>query len=152
MRLAVDRHLALFHRLEERGLGLGAGPVDLVRQKDLREHRPGPELELVELLVEGADACDVGGQKVGRELDPAECAVERSGEGLGEHRLADARDVLDQEVPLAQEGDEAKPDLIFFVDDRPTDVRHERIGDSTDRFRCPHSRDYRFAVWELHQS
>ena len=152
MRLAVDRDLALLHRLEKRGLGLRAGPVDLVRQQDLREDRPRTELELVDLLVEGADARHVGGQQVGGELDPPEGAVERAGQGLGEHRLADARYVLDQEVPFAKQCDEAKPDLIFFVDDRPADVRHERIGDPFDSFRCPHSRDYRFAVLELHQT
>ena len=40
-RLAVDRHLALRHRLEERGLGLWHRPVDLVDEHDVREDRSG---------------------------------------------------------------------------------------------------------------
>ena len=52
VRLAVDRHLALLHRLEQRRLRLRGRAVDLVHEEDVREHRPGPELELVRLLVE----------------------------------------------------------------------------------------------------
>ena len=43
---AVDRHLALLHRLEQRGLGLRRRAVDLVGEDDVGEHAAGPELEL----------------------------------------------------------------------------------------------------------
>src|SRR5581483_7446418 len=95
VRLAVDGDLPLLHRLEERRLSLGARAVDLVREHDLREDRAGAELEVRRLLVEGADAGDVGGKEVGRELDAAERAVKRARERLREHGLADARYVLD---------------------------------------------------------
>ena len=38
---AVDRDLRLGHRLEQRRLRLRGGPVDLVGQHDVAEHRPG---------------------------------------------------------------------------------------------------------------
>jgi hypothetical protein len=38
---AVHRDLVLGHALQQRGLGLGRGTVDLVRDDDVREHRPG---------------------------------------------------------------------------------------------------------------
>jgi hypothetical protein len=102
VRLAVDRDLPLLHRLQERRLRLRRRPVDLVREQDLREHRAGAELELARLLVERAHAGDVGRQQVRRELDAAEGAVEGASERLGEHRLAHAGHVLDEEVPFAQ--------------------------------------------------
>ena len=54
MRDVVDGRLALFHALEQAGLGLGRGPVDLVGQDDVGEDGTGPELELPALLVEDA--------------------------------------------------------------------------------------------------
>ena len=58
---------------------------------------------------------DVGGQKVGRELDPAERAVDRAGDRLREHRLADARHVLDQDVALGEQPDEREADLVVLA-------------------------------------
>ena len=43
----VDGDLALLHRLEQRRLRLGRGPVDLVGEHDVGEHAAGAELELV---------------------------------------------------------------------------------------------------------
>ena len=104
---AVHRHLALFHGLEQRGLGLGRGAVDLVGEDDLRHDGAGPKLEFQRLLVEDADAGDVAGQHVGRELDAAEGAADAAGDGAGEHRLADAGHVLDQQVAFTEKTDQA---------------------------------------------
>ena len=60
----VDGDLALLHGLEQGGLGLGGGPVDLVADHDVGEDAAGPELELAGVLVEDRDAGDVGGQQV----------------------------------------------------------------------------------------
>jgi hypothetical protein len=51
------------------------------------------------LGVEHRDAGDVGGQQVARELDALVGQAERMGEGVRERGLADARDVLDEQVP-----------------------------------------------------
>ena len=53
---AVDRHLLLGHRLEERRLRLRHRAVDLVDEEDVREDRPGPELEVAVALVEDREA------------------------------------------------------------------------------------------------
>ena len=50
-RLALDRHLPLLHRLEQRGLRLRRSSVDLVGEQEVREDRPGPKLEVAELLA-----------------------------------------------------------------------------------------------------
>ena len=129
VRRGVDGDLALLHRLQQRGLGLRRGAVDLVADDDVREHRAGLELEVADLLVEDRDAGDVRRQQVRRELDPAHGAVDRLGQRLGQHRLTDARHVLDQQMPLGQQdGDGDFDDVGFALDhglDGPADpARH----------------------------
>ena len=77
--------------------------VELVGQHDVREHRARPEGELARALVEHAHARDVARQHVRRELDARERAVERARQRTRQRRLADARHVLDEHVPLGQQ-------------------------------------------------
>ena len=125
---AVDRHLPLLHALEQRRLRLGRGPVDLVGEHDLGHDRARPELELLGLLVVDREAGHVGGQQVRRELDAPEGAAEAAREGLGQHRLADAGHVLDQQVALAQQRHQRQPHLVVLADDDPLDVGDDLLA------------------------
>ena len=98
----LDRDLALLHALEQAGLGLRRGAVDLVHQHDVGEDRAGPELEARLALVVDLRADDVRGQQVGGALHARELAVDRARERARQGGLADARVVLDEDVPLAQ--------------------------------------------------
>ena len=69
---------------------------------------PGPELELVRALVEDVHAGDVRRQQVGRELHARERHVERARERLREHRLPHSRKVLEDQVALADEAEDAQ--------------------------------------------
>jgi hypothetical protein len=109
---AVDRDLALFHGLEQRRLRLGRGPVDLIAEHDVGEHRTRLELEVAPLLVIGAHTGDVAGQQVRRELDPPHGAVDRPGQRLGQHGLAHPGHVLDEQVALGQQHRERELDGI----------------------------------------
>ena len=91
VRLAVHRDLGAVHDLQERGLGLGRGAVDLVGQHDVGENRPGLEDKLLERLIVDRDAGHIGGQQVAGELDAGERAVHRAGERVGQRGLADTR-------------------------------------------------------------
>src|SRR5262252_8199419 len=71
-------------------------------QHDVGEDRAGAELEARLALVVDLRAHDVGRQQVGRALHARELAVDRTRERPGQRRLADARIVLDQDVPLGQ--------------------------------------------------
>ena len=75
---AVDRHLPLGHRLEQRRLRLRHRAVDLVDEHDVREDRPGPELEVARLLVVDREPGDVGRLQVGRALDAGRPRPRRS--------------------------------------------------------------------------
>lgn len=48
MHRAIERHAALLHRLEQRGLGLGRGAIDLVGEHQVMEDRPARQRELAE--------------------------------------------------------------------------------------------------------
>ena len=93
---AVDGDLAFLHRFEQCRLGLRRRSVDLVGEHDVGEQRARLEPELLGRAFVDADADEVGRQQVGGELHPLPRAVDRCRERLGEARLADAGDVLDQ--------------------------------------------------------
>ena len=127
---AVDRRLVLGHRLEQRRLRLRHRPVDLVDEQDVREHRPGPELEVPVALVEDGQAGDVGRLEVGRALDACEGrALHRACDRAGEHGLRRARHVLEQDVAVADERGEHEPHLVGLAVDDRLDVREQSLGD-----------------------
>ena len=98
---AVDGRLMLLHALQQRGLCLGRGPVDLVGENDLRHDRARPEFEFLSLLVVYRQAGHVGRKKVRRELDPSEGASKTSRHCFGEHRLAGSGHVFDEQMAAA---------------------------------------------------
>ncbi len=132
IRDAVDGGLALLHAFEQRTLRLRRRAIDLVGEHHLGHDRPGTELELGGLLVEDREAGDVGREQVRRELDPTERASDALAERLGQHRLADARHVLDEDVALAQERDERHPHLDVLADDHALDAGHHPLGGALD--------------------
>src|SRR5207249_43145 len=102
-RLALEGRLPFLHRLEQGGLRLRGGPVDLVRQEELGEDRTAAEDEVARLAVVHVGARDVRGQEVRGELDPPEGEAEARREGLRNQRLRQTRHVLDQEVSIAED-------------------------------------------------
>ncbi len=123
----VDRRLTLLHALEQARLGLRRRAVDLVGEDDLAHDRARAELEFLGLLVVDRQAGDIGWQQVRRELDAPEGAAQAASDGLGEDRLAGARDILDQEVATAQQGDEGEADLMVLADDDALDVGEDLV-------------------------
>ena len=122
VRVLVDGHVALLHALEQARLRLRRGAVDLVDEHDVREHRPGPELEAVLALVVDVRADHVRRQQVGGALDARVLGVERARQRASEGGLADARVVLDQHVALGEERHEHVADDLLGRLDRARDV------------------------------
>ena len=114
---AVDRDLALLHRLQQRALRLRRRAVDLVREQQVREHRPGPEVELAGARVEHGRAAHVARHQVGRELHALR--VERQGGGQRAHqqRLRDAGHALEQHVAAREQRDDQAADGRLLADD-----------------------------------
>ena len=124
MRHAVDADLPLFHRLEQGALRLGAGAVDLVGQQQLREHRSGPELELLGDPIEHRDADDVGRQQVAGELEPPPIKPQHPCECVRERGFAYPGHVLEQQVSARQQAGETQPDLHGFAENHFLDGGH----------------------------
>ena len=115
----ADGHRLLLHGLQQRRLRLGRGPVDLIGENEIGEHRPRPEPEVAAAVLGGLEhlrAHDVGGHEVGRELDPGEFDVHCVGQRAQQHRLAQTGDALEQGVPLAQQADEHAPHDVGLAD------------------------------------
>ncbi len=136
VRLPVDRHLALGHRLEQGRLGLRHRAVDLVDEHDVREQRAAPELEVRELLVVDVHSGHVRRLEVGRALDAREGGVlDAARDRAGEHGLAGSGDVLEQDVAVAGERGQDELDLVVLAAQHPLDVPEQapcdlgRIGE-----------------------
>ena len=126
---SVDRHLGLFHDLQERGLGLGRGTVDLVCQDDLREDGASVEDPLARLLVEHVHAGDVGGQQVGGELDTRVRAVNGRTDRARQGRLTGSGSVLEQEVSTREHRRQREAHRLMLVQDRDGHAIDEALED-----------------------
>ena len=115
--LAVGRDLVFLHGFEQRALRLGRRAIDFVGQHQLREHRSAVEAELSGLRLEDRDADDVGRQQVARELDALVAEPERRGERVRKRGLADAGNVLDQQVTAREQAGEAQANLLLLAED-----------------------------------
>ena len=76
-RFALDADLAFLHGLQQGGLRLGRGPVDLVGQQQIGEHRSGVELEFRCAGVIYERAGDVSRHQIRGELHPLEVELQR---------------------------------------------------------------------------
>ena len=112
--LPIERHLPLVHALEQRRLRARARAVDLVGEENVREDRALPEDELARPLIIDRDAHDVARQQIARELHAPQIPSDGARERARERRLADARDVLDEQVPSAEQRDERELHGLFL--------------------------------------
>ena len=114
--------LRLLHGLQQGGLRLGGGAVDLVGEQELRE-APGrnrksnwPSVGASSIDVR---ADDVGGHQVGRELDAVEAAAEHVGQRADQQRLAQAGHAFEQDVAAGEQRGEQPLDDRVLADDHP---------------------------------
>ena len=131
-RAALDGDLPLLHRLQQSRLRLGWRPVDLVGQQQAGEQRPRPEHELRLPHVVDERAGHVGGQQVRGELQSAEAEPERLGERPRCQRLAQAGEVLHQDVPAGQDRREHQRQRLSLADHRAFHPVEHRLADHPD--------------------
>ena len=130
---AVDRDLSLLHDLQERRLRLRARAVDLVGEDDVGEDGPGVEFERTGLLVVDRDAGDIAREQVGSELDARVRPLNGLRDSSRERGLAGARNVLEQDVPVAEHRGQDEFDDVALAQDGALDV----VGDLRERLREP---------------
>ena len=132
---AIDRDRALLHHLEERGLRLRGGAVDLVGEEEVGEDGAATEDELAGARVVDGGAGDIHRHEIGRELDATEARAQRARERLAEERLAHARRVHQEHVTARRHGGQhARHDVVLADHDAVDRSDHlEHLG--------PHARD-----------
>src|SRR5687767_1765332 len=129
---AVDGDLTLLHRFQQRGLSLRCGAVDLVGEDELGYDRTRTVFEAVSLLVEDIDSGHVAGEEIGGELNALEGAADRACNCLGQDRLANPGDVLDENVTAAEQGYEDEEHLVPLTDDNSLDVIADQARNTLD--------------------
>ena len=130
VRDAIHAHLLLFHGFQQGALRLGRGAVDLVGEDHLGEQRAGLKFETAVIAVEDRGADDVGRQQVAGELDAPERQAEDRRQAAREQRLADAGNVLDQQVPVGEQAGDGEADLVLLAKDDLADFLDGLLGEA----------------------
>ncbi len=129
---ALDRDAMLLHRLEQRRLRLRRRAVDLVREHDVGEDRPGREHHLPtpgrRIFLDDVGARDVGRHQVGRELDPGELQVHDARERMHQQGLRETRHADDQTVAANEQRHQHELDRVLLPDDQLPELRHDLIA------------------------
>ena len=121
-RRAFDGDLPFLHRLEQCGLRLRRGAVDLVGEQQVGEHRAVVELEPRGAGVVHQRSRDVTGHQVRGELHAFVVQRERRREGADEQCLRDTRDAFEQHVATAEQRDDQPGDDGVLPDDGLRDL------------------------------
>ena len=113
--VCINGDLAFVHGLEQGGLRLGRGAVDLVREQDVGEYRTALEFELLFSGRKDRNAHNIGGQHVAGELHALEGAIDGARECLTKCGFADSRNTFDQQMPAGKDADQREADHIVFA-------------------------------------
>ena len=129
---ALDRDPVLLHRLEQGRLGLRRGPVDLVGEEHVREHRTRCEHHLAPagrgVLLDDVGAGDVGGHQVGGELDARELQVQDLRHRLDDQRLGEPGHTDDEAVAADEQRQQGLVHDLLLADDLLADLGQDLLA------------------------
>ena len=117
MGFAVHGDVQLLHAFEQCRLGLAGGAVDLVGQKQVRHYRTGLVDEGAAVLIVDRVADDVGGYRIGGELDTPGLQTQHLCKSHGGGGLAHAGHILHQHMSASQHRHEDLLHILPFADD-----------------------------------
>src|SRR2546429_169148 len=120
-RFAVDGDLRFVHGFEKRGLRARGGAIDFVGEDHVGENRAGTKFKIARFRIVDADAENIAGEQVRRELDALKAAVKGFCERLRESRFADAGNVFDEQMAAREQGDQRGLDGVFLAVDGARD-------------------------------
>ena len=106
-----------FHALQERALGLRVHPVDLVDEHELIENRALPDGKRFLPEVVDFAAENVLRQAVRGPLDARKRVSDQFGERFRDGGFPDAGEVLDEDVPVDEQGDFERPRHLRLMED-----------------------------------
>src|SRR5262249_52025461 len=115
--LAIDRHLAFFHGLEQSGLRFWGRAVDLVCEQNVGENRAVAKRKLCGAWIENVGSSDVGRHQIGRELDAIESRAYNARHRFDHQSLCCPRHAFNQGVPFGKQADQDLINDRFLADD-----------------------------------
>ena len=133
MRNSLDGDLLFFHGFKQSRLGFWRCTVDFVCEKDVREKRACAQFEFTGLLVVHVRPHDVRRQQVGSELNALELTAKGSSKGVGEQRLCQPWEILQQHVPVGEDTDRYTSEVFVLADDNLRDLVHEAVRNGRNR-------------------
>ena len=104
------------HGLGQGRLYLRRGPVDLVRQQDIVEQRPGTKFELSLFMAVNIRTDEIGWQQVRGELDAVIITLNRLGQCLYRGCLCQPGHAFHQHMTVTHQADEHAVDKITLPD------------------------------------
>ena len=116
VRRVADGYLPFLHRFKQGALDFGGRAVHLVRENEIGEDRPAVDGELRRSRVVDLRPDEVGGQQVGRELQPREVRVYRLRDGLDEQRLGKPGDAFEKNVSIREHPNQDALDELILPD------------------------------------
>ena len=119
---ALYGDLLLFHGFQQRALGLGRGPIDLICQEHLSKHRTGVEMKRAGILVKNGNPQNIAGQHVTGKLNPLKIEIQAFGQHLGHSGFADTRQIFNQKVAFGKQAGQGQPDLGLFSQQHAADL------------------------------
>ena len=132
IRLPVDGHQPLIHRLQKRGLRFRGRAVDLVRQQDLRKNRPRCEDKGIRLKIKEVCPQNIARHHIRRKLNAPKLQVETRSKRLNQKRLAGAGSALQKDVAAAQETGEHELKSLVMPHNHFADLSSDVFYDCAD--------------------
>ena len=117
---SVHGDVPLLHGFQKGGLGTGGGPVQLVRQKQIGNHRAGLIAQRPGLPIRDTVARDIRGQHIRGELYPAVLQIQRSGKSQRHGGFAHPGNILQQNMAPGQNGGQHPHKGNVLAHHRPT--------------------------------
>ena len=114
---------------------LGAAPVDLVGQQQVREDRPLVHPEVVGAGVEDFRPEDIRRQQVDGELDAGELQVDGLRQARHQQRFGQPGDAFEQQVTAGEQGDQDALDDHVLADDHGADAGADAVQEADDGIR-----------------
>ena len=114
---AIDRHLPLFHRFEQRGLRPRRCPIDFVDEQQIGEDRPAMQRKLTGGHIEHVRAHHVRRHQIGGALHALKSEAADARERFHRQRFCQAGHAFHQRVAAADEHEKHLVDHFPLADD-----------------------------------
>ena len=115
--LVADGDLAFLHGLEESTLHFGGRAVDFIGKNDVREDRSEFRFEVSVAGIVNESAENIGGEKVGRELDAGKIAVEGSSKRFDCQCFSQSWNPFEENVAVGEKTGKKALNQLFLSDD-----------------------------------